>query len=301
MADLIPIIIKTRLGFFPNKMNRSQHFIKDYLFTKNFEDANKPIAEHRLQETLLILPTDGGVSAALKKDKKKLKITTGTLVNADTAATASIKHPNYRNINKNARIALKAYINRCKSSVRKAKRVAHDHKLSSKNVLREYLLAEDPSIIKSLPNFDKFKPMHEQLWIGYMKEILNIPGELRDSSKFSINQSQALLKLSMADYNGAFLKVIKSVNRNMLGIEGIVIWDSQKNFIMITSGELVDEIKCIPKKGTVFAFEVPLNKEDALQFTILGDRFKYRSSDRAGRKFKARRVDDMLYYIDASS
>lgn len=86
----------------------------------------------------------------------------------------------------------------------------------------------------------------------------------------------------------------------MIGIEGIVIWDSQKSFIMMTEGALVDEIKCIPKKGTIFALEIPLNDEDALQFSILGDRFKYRSSDRAGRKFKARRVDDMLYYVDPS-
>lgn len=66
---------------------------------------------------------------------------------------------------------------------------------------------------------------------------------------------------------------------------------------MITSGSLVDEIKIIPKKGTLFDFEIPLNDEQALQYSILGDRFKYRSVDRAGRKFKTRRCDDLLFYV----
>lgn len=68
---------------------------------------------------------------------------------------------------------------------------------------------------------------------------------------------------------------------------------------MIVKGNIIDEIKCIPKKGTVFQFEIPISDDDdsALRYSILGDRFKYRSVDRAGRKFKSRRCDDMLYYI----
>lgn len=281
-------------------MDRTQQFLKECLFTKNFEDPNKPISDNRLQETLLILPTDGGVFQSLRRNKKKLKITTGRIAESDAADASSIKHPNYRRINKNARVALWDYINRSKSSVRNAKKIAHEQNITEKQELTEYLKSHHPHILQDLPNFDKFRPMHEQLWIGYVKEMLGIPPEVSDASKFNINLPQALFKLSMADYNGSLLQIIKSVNRNMIGIEGLVIWDSQKNFIMITEGTLVDEIKCIPKKGTIFAFEVPLNDEDALQFSILGDRFKYRSSDRAGRKFKARRVDDMLYYVDPS-
>ncbi|GAV52386.1 hypothetical protein ZYGR_0AG03770 [Zygosaccharomyces rouxii] len=281
-------------------MDRTQQFLKECLFTKNFEDPNKPISDNRLVDTLLILPTDGGVHQSLRRNKSKFKVTVGTVEEADAAVASSIKHPNYRKINKNARVALKDYINSCKSSVRTARRIAREQSITDKNTLVDYLKTNHLQIWENLPKFDKFRPMHEQLWIGYIKEMLNIPVEIRDASKFNINRSQSLFKLSMADYNGSFLKVVKSVNKNMIGIEGIVIWDSQKNFIMMTEGTLVDEIKCIPKKGTIFALEIPLNDEDALQFSILGDRFKYRSSDRAGRKFKARRVDDMLYYVDPS-
>lgn len=281
-------------------MDRTQQFLKECLFTKNFEDPNKPISDNRLLDTLLILPTDGGVHRSLRRNKNKLKVTLGTVEEADVANASSIKHPNYRRINQNARVALKDYINCCKSSVRNAKRIANGQNIVEKGTLIDYLQKNHPQVWENLPKFNKFRPMHEQLWMGYIKEMLNIPPEIRDTSKFSINCSQALFKLSMADYNGSFLKVVKSVNKNMIGIEGIVIWDSQKNFIMMTEGTLVDEIKCIPKKGTIFALEIPINDKDALQFSILGDRFKYRSSDRAGRKFKARRVDDMLYYVDSS-
>ena len=115
----------------------------------------------------------------------------------------------------------------------------------------------------------------------------------------AFNGSSALLKLSMADYNGALLRVTNSKNKTLVGIQGIVVWDSQKLFIMIVKGHLVDQIKCIPKKGTVFQFEIPISDDcdSALRYSILGDRFKYRSVDRAGRKFKSRRCDDMLYYI----
>lgn len=275
-------------------MDRSQQFIKKCLLTKNFDDPNKPIAEKRLQETLLLLPTDGGLSTRLKKNRKKLRINANTLENV---VVKSNRHDDYKRINKNSKVALKDYINRCKANVRKTLRIAHEQHLCDRVALSAYLKEKEPQLWELSPHYDKFLPMYRDLWCGYIREVLNIPSKVTDPSKLSINGSTALMKLSMADYNGAFLKVAKSINKNMIGTEGIVIWDSQKNFIMITKGKLVDEIKIIPKKGTVFDMEVPINEEHALLYTILGDRFKYRSSDRAGRKFKNRRCDDMLYYI----
>ena len=122
-----------------------------------------------------------------------------------------------------------------------------------------------------LPKYDKFLPMYSEFWLNYIKELLGIPERgVEDVNSLTSVGSQATLRLSMADFNGALLGVTKSRNHNMVGIKGIVIWDSQKNFIMVTKGDLVDEIKCIPKKGTVFNFEVPINERDALLYTILG-------------------------------
>ncbi|CCK73572.1 RNase P/RNase MRP complex subunit NDAI_0G05890 [Naumovozyma dairenensis CBS 421] len=278
-------------------MDKAQTFITDCLFTKNFDDPNKPISENRLQSTLLLLPTDGGLSSRLKRTRSKKQFTVEKLSSQNSS---SIRHPNYRTINKNSRMAFKEYINNAHTNCRKAIRLAQEKKITSREELDKLLESEHKDLFDELPKYNQFLPMHETLWVGYMKELLNIPDKLTDSSKLSINGTMALTKLSMADYNGAILKVTKSKNKNMIGIEGIVIWDSQKNFIMITKGKLVDRIKCIPKKGTVFTFELPLNDEDALQYSILGDRFKYRSSDRASRKFKSRRCDDMLYYVNGS-
>lgn len=55
----------------------------------------------------------------------------------------------------------------------------------------------------------------------------------------------------MADYNGALLRVTKSKNKTLIGLQGIVIWDSQKFFIMIVKGNIIDEIKCIPKGHSI--------------------------------------------------
>lgn len=275
-------------------MDSSQLFIKEQLFTRNFKNPEKPIKENRLQETLLLLPTDGGLSSRLKRTKSTLKITTDNL---ESTSKSSLKHKDYKRINDNSKIALRNYINTNRSNARKALQIARERKLLKRNELCEYLKSNEIKLWDALPHFKSFLPMHEDLWVGYMKELLNIPAKITDSSKLTINGQTALMKLSMADYNGAYLKVASSKNKTLEGIQGIVIWDSQKNFIMVTQGKLIDELKIIPKKGTVFHFEIPVNETDALSYTILGDRFKYRSSDRAGRKFKSRRCDDMLHYI----
>ncbi|CCF55528.1 hypothetical protein KAFR_0A00900 [Kazachstania africana CBS 2517] len=274
-------------------MDKTQAFIKDNLLVKNFNNPDKPIDEKRLQDTLLILPTDGGLTSKLRRSRTKLRLNTDNIESYNKT-----KHPRYRTVTKSSKVAFKNYINNCRRAVSQTKKLILENNISDRATLEGYLQSNNKTdLMERLPNYEKVKPMHEKLWINYMKEVLGIPESVRDSSKLSINGTSALLKLSMADYNGSLLKVSNSRNRNLVGIQGIVIWDSQKSFIMCTRGSIYDELKIIPKKGTVFSFEVPINDESALQYSILGDRFKYRSSDRAGRKFKSRRCDDMLYYI----
>lgn len=277
-------------------MDRAQSFIKECLFSRNFENPNKPIDEKRLQSTLLLLPTDGGVSNKLKRNRSKFKITSQN-IDSDIGLDSTAKQPNYREISKNARSSLHDYVTDSRKVSRKVMYLANENKISERSALFRFLKDTQPELLEKVPQYSKFLPMHNELWLGYIKEVLNIPSKVVDVEKLAINGSAALLKLSMADYNGALLKVIRCKNTNVVGIEGIVVWDGQKTFIMITRGELVDQIKIIPKKGTVFGFEIPINEDFALKYSILGDRFKYRSIDRAGRKFKSRRCDDMLYYI----
>ncbi|EDO17199.1 hypothetical protein Kpol_1035p11 [Vanderwaltozyma polyspora DSM 70294] len=276
-------------------MDRVQNFIKECLFVKNFDNPNKPIDENRLQETLLLLPTDGGLTGRLMRSRSQMKISASSIESG--GSSDNVKHPNYREINKNSREALHDYIVKCKKSALKVKKIVNSNNFNDRYTLEDYLQSKEPLLWQEIPKYDKFLPMYEILWVGYVKELLNIPLNIKDAKSLSINGTTALSKLSMADYNGALLKVVHSKNKNMIGIEGIVVWDSQKNFIMVTKGELYDQLKIIPKNGTVFGFQVPINDDFALQYSILGDRFKYRSSDRAGRKFKSRRCDDMYHYI----
>lgn len=268
-------------------MDRAHAFIKNCILSKSFSDPSKPIEDNRLLETLMIQSTDGGLSNKLRKKKINLLVADGSKL--------QVKHANYRTVNKNSKIALKEYINDAKSSSAKARKIANDKKFKIWEELETYLRINDLQLFTKLPKFDDFKPMHDQLWCGYMQELLK--PNIDDEGKIKVNGSNALHKLSMADYNGSILRVTNSRNKNLIGIKGIVIWDAQKSFIMICKGKIVDSLKCIPKKGSVFTFEIPVTEDEALQYTIIGDRFIYRSSDRAGRKFKNRRCDDILYYI----
>ena len=243
-------------------MNRDQSFITDCLLTKSLPNAAKVLDENRLQETLLLLPTDGGVSTRLKKKSGKLRL-------LSEGHSKGPPHRAYREIMKNSKIALKEYINSSRKATKAARRISSERNLRTRPALHEYLKTSEPEVFKSLPKFDAVLPMHNELWVKYMREILNIPDNVTSAAKLNINGTSAMLKLSMADYNGCMLTVAKSRNKTMSGIKGIVIWDSQKDFILICRGELVDEIKCIPKKGTVFSFEVPVNDEEALQYTCL--------------------------------
>lgn len=270
-------------------MNKFQLFIKENLLSKSFSDPENPIREGRLTNTLILQPTDG---SNIKRRKNK-KVTL-----MDETVHYNEKQINYSRLNKNSKQVLKEYIDKSRKTVNKAKKIINEKNLQSKSDLQKYLSTKNKEdILESLPCYENCKPMYEELWCHYIREVLDIPENLQDSKNLKINGTNALLKLSMADYNGCLITVSKSRNQNMVGIKGIILWDSQKTFIIISKGQIVDEIKCIPKKGTVFSFEIPLNSEEALQYTILGDRFKYRSVDRAGRKFKSRRCDDLLYYI----
>ncbi|CAD6600872.1 BAH_G0004440.mRNA.1.CDS.1 [Saccharomyces cerevisiae] len=277
-------------------MDRTQTFIKECLFTKCLEDPEKPFNENRFQDTLLLLPTDGGLTSRLQRQQRKSKLNLDNLQKTSQLESADkqLGKRYYQRINKNSKIALREYINNCKKNTKKCLKLAYENKITDKEDLLHYIEEKHLTIYESLPQYVDFVPMYKELWINYIKELLNITKNLK-----TFNGSLALLKLSMADYNGALLRVTKSKNKTLIGLQGIVIWDSQKFFIMIVKGNIIDEIKCIPKKGTVFQFEIPISDDDdsALRYSILGDRFKYRSVDRAGRKFKSRRCDDMLYYI----
>ncbi|KAI7879868.1 RNase P/MRP, p29 subunit [Lichtheimia hyalospora FSU 10163] len=131
-------------------------------------------------------------------------------------------------------------------------------------------------IPKEAIRYDLFEPLH-QLWLGYMKELYD---QGHDAQVFR----QKLLK---ADYHGAIFEVIKSTNPSMVGLRGIVVQETQNLFNMITN---TNQLKRIPKAGTVFSMELPMCN---IRLTIYGQQLLVRSAERAAKKFKPKPTIDM--------
>ncbi|KAK0210871.1 RNase P subunit p29-like protein [Desarmillaria ectypa] len=159
--------------------------------------------------------------------------------------------------------------------------------------------------------FNIFLPLHH-LWMGYMSELLGLN---RTSAYTGIPTTKDMpstgsmhAKLLKADLNGSLVSVRRSKNPSLLALSGIVIHESENAFKVITKE---DQVKLIPKANAVFVFAVPLfstlpsnydpsallipsseeSKDTVLdrphiEFELYGNQFRFRSADRAGRKFK---------------
>ncbi|KAK4121630.1 RNase P/MRP, p29 subunit [Parathielavia appendiculata] len=134
-----------------------------------------------------------------------------------------------------------------------------------------------------------FEPLH-QLWLGYILEILG--GEVYTGGE------GAAAKLASADFHGALVEVVRSRCVSRVGIKGIVVKDSKFAFEVVTRR---NQLKLVPKEGTVFQFEVPVpvktagdggeegseEQTSSMVFRIHGEQFQFRSADRASRKFRS--------------
>ena len=108
-----------------------------------------------------------------------------------------------------------------------------------------------------------------QLWKEYITELMNN----------SNNDDTILNKILKADLHGAILKVINSTNKNNIGINGIVIFESKRTFNLLNKK---NEIKTILKNGSVFEIEI----NNGIKILIYGDNFIFKSAERTKIKFK---------------
>jgi len=171
---------------------------------------------------------------------------------------------------------------------------------------------------KEQAKFDLFLPLHH-LWLGYMSELL----ALSTSSSVVSPSSQILpgtagmhAKLVKADFHGSIMTVRQSKNPCLVGLSGIVIHENENVFKVVTRK---DQLKVIPKQNSIFAFAVPLfstlpssstSSADVLddsspaekltvldgphiEFELHGNQFRFRSGERAGRKFKPKETIEL--------
>ncbi|KAF8606633.1 RNase P subunit p29-like protein, partial [Ceratobasidium sp. AG-I] len=146
--------------------------------------------------------------------------------------------------------------------------------------------------------YQTFLDIHT-LWTGYMSELLNLHlltsiNEPLDSyvSSHALGMQTKLVK---ADFHGCKLTVKASKCPTLVGSSGIVIEETANVFRIITSD---DRIKVLPKQNSIFTFNVPLHVEHdgsapQLQFELYGNQFRFRSDDRASRKFKSKETIEL--------
>ncbi|OAG44815.1 hypothetical protein AYO21_00776 [Fonsecaea monophora] len=162
--------------------------------------------------------------------------------------------------------------------------------------------------------YDIYKGLHE-LWTGYMLEILGFVKDGQTVQKGALAnvvtaQSHGSI-LASADFHGAELEVVACSDAGKVGIRGLVVRDTKYTFVVVTAK---DEVKTLPKRDTVFRYEIPLperesdsrnddpreeevkDKEDTkgsrmLVFELHGNQFEFRPAERANRKFKWKAMD----------
>lgn len=164
--------------------------------------------------------------------------------------------------------------------------------------------------------FELFLPLHH-LWMGYMSELLGLghfsgPPKSRDMPSTS-GMHPKLLK---ADFHGSIMTVRRSKNISLIGLSGIVIYESENAFTVVTRK---NQSKLVPKRNSVFTFAVPLYStlpkghtfelplpvaapgtdldtvldRPHIEFELYGNQFCFRSADRAGRKFKPKETIEL--------
>lgn len=191
---------------------------------------------------------------------------------------------------------LKKYIKIVQHNQKRLIHEIHLHR-SSHSPLDKFPL-QQKIVHYDIPRYSQYEKLHF-LWNQYMKDLLF--GEQTTPSPNTM-----LPKLSSADYNGCLLTVLESRNPALIGITGIVIYESQHLFIIVvppmtsqangrtvSPNEMVGGLRILPKRHTLFGFSVD-NGDSTVHFTMIGSRFELRSADRAARKFKAHNSGNIL-------
>lgn len=282
-------------------MNEISHFTRETLFSKS--KLNSSELEERVNPYLVVAPI---AKKSVKLKPKKY------VIDSKTSKNGVLKHllvqNNYRMTNKLTKLYLNNFIKSSNHSIREAHDILTKHdKIKLEKLKRyEYLKTEQVELFKKIPvNYETLhQKMFTEMWIPYIHDILKIDSS-RDYKEnlTKLNINVCLSKLSICDFNGCRVRVIKSENLGNMGKEGIVLWDSQKTFIITENNPVgLDSIKIINKSKTIFEIRLPLsrNGKQDLIFHIIGDRLMYRSSDRVGKKFKNKNVKDLMYYINAN-
>lgn len=233
-----------------------------------------------------LVPTEGDSKSGDSKDEKKEE-TEKDSKDSKNQGPRGARIPKKRK--GNTRFLLKQYLKTTKTKQVRGERYVQ----LNPNMNIDQLTAR-----LQIPVYEDYIELNK-LWNNYMVDLL-----FGENKKPNINM--ALPKLSTADFHGCKMRVLESRNRNLVGIEGIVLHDAQNSLFVVvqqkkdkedgptvSAAEKLGGIRSLAKEGTLFGFDVETNNK-TIGFTLMGSRFEHRSTDRSGRKFKAHNVKDIL-------
>ena len=124
-------------------------------------------------------------------------------------------------------------------------------------------------IIKTKKLFELEKMTYEdykfmiELWEEYVLKLIGSICNFNDS---------VYLKLCRGDFHGAYISIVKSKVKSNQGIEGIVVMESLKSFVLLTKK---DKVKRVLKQNIIFTFQVKKKT-----FMMLGAALIYRPDER---------------------
>ena len=202
--------------------------------------------------------------------------------------THQVSAPTKRALRRHIRLRRKAYYLR--------KQKPQPLSAKEKRALGVHTLSRD----KGEYRYDVYRGLH-RLWSTYMCEVLGLD---KDPQRVVSVASHGSL-LASADFHGAEVEVVRCGCAGRVGVKGIVVRETKYTFVLVTER---DEVRVVPKKETVFRYDVPVygdgeegealeGEDEALKvkrrlvFELQGSQIEMRPAERATRKFKWKAMD----------
>lgn len=151
---------------------------------------------------------------------------------------------------------------------------------------RKKLTAAETKVLDYLPRkymtFEEGLVMHRE-WLVYFKQLVDT-NRLPPLDGNTLPNESVRQTMKKMFFYGAHVKVTQSVNKSLIGLEGIIVMDLMNTFKIVDKKNL---IKVIPKKNSLLEFQA-----GKVTFSMYGSHICYRAANRIVKKTKAVKVLD---------
>ena len=136
-------------------------------------------------------------------------------------------------------------------------------------------------------DYEKYKQAN-QLWKAYaISCLLDGLKPSNNETTTSLNKDHILNTLKQIDYHGCHLTVAKSICKTQVGVRGFVLQERKNVFVLVNEQ---NEVKYIPKKGTLFEFGL---FDESDQIVLCGSNMIYRPDMRQTKHAKIKTKTDI--------